>query len=140
MSGASRVRRSLLTAHQQHYSLLVVIAAFFLAAFTFLLLAAAFALVLALVLFAASGILLAGAVAFAGFLMAGAVLRAGAVLTVGCEADAVRACHLAVIHARLFCLLHSGASGVGVGAVITIGVAVAGNHCESKSDSEESRD
>ena len=113
-----------------------MVAAIFLAAFA-LLFAAAFAFVLALVLFSAGSILLAGAVAHAGFLVAGAVLGAGAVFAVGSEADAVGAGHLAVVHALL--LFSLGTGGVASDRVIVLSGAIAGNHCECESDSEESR-
>lgn len=74
------------------------------------------------------------------FLMAGAAVGAGAVLAVGSQANAVGTGHLAVLHTLLLALLHSGTGGVGSDSVFCLGVAVAGNHCESKSDSEESVD
>ena len=82
---------------------------------------------------------LLAAVAFTlafGFLVAGAVFRADAVFAVGGQADTVRTGHLAVMHTSLVSLLHL--AGVLCGGVFCRGVAVAGNHSECESDSEES--
>jgi hypothetical protein len=97
-------------------------------------------LVLAALAFGSGFFLAALAFTLAGFLMAGAVFGASAVLAVGSQADAVGASHLAVLHALLFALLHGGTGGVGSDSVFCLSVAVAGNHCECKCDSEESVD
>jgi hypothetical protein len=109
-----------------------VVLAFFLA-FLFLLAALAVSLLAAF----AFSFLAALAVTLAlRFLFARAGLRASAVLAVGSKANAVRASHLAVLHTSLVSLLHL--AGFVCGGVFSCSIAVASNHCECESDSEES--
>ena len=114
---------------------------FFFAAFAFCLVFAALAFGSGFLLaaLALSGGFLFAALAFTlafGFLVAGAVFGADAVLAVGSKACAVGASHLAMMHASLVNLLHI--AGVLSGGVFGCGIAVAGNHSDSESDSEES--
>ena len=73
----------------------------------------------------------------AGFLVASARVGASAVFALVGQADAVGAGGLAVLHA-LFSFLALLVGGVLIVAVGSGGAAVAGSHCESECDSEES--
>jgi hypothetical protein len=121
--------------HSREHQLLVVLT-FFLAS---LVVFAAFGSAFFFAALTFSGSLFLAALAFTlafGFLVARAVFGTNAVFAVGSQTYAVGAGHLAMLHTSVS-LLHRCTSGVGDG-VFSGGVAVAGNHCESKCDSEES--